>query len=342
MLYKNFIKRFTLKTYADAPKYLPSVSVIRGVAALAVCLFHFTKGFIAKISGVSFFIPYSWIGVEVFFVISGFVIPYALIGSYFKSQHYKGYLFKRLIRIEPAYLVSIVLVLFLNYLSALVPFYQGEPFEIDWSNLALHLGYLVNFFDQTWLNPVYWTLAIEFQFYILIGLLILIWNNSNKYMILFTVLGFLALSFIPQDTVRFFKQTDIFTMGVVCAFYKRGRLDLIPFLFSTIVIGIIIYINHHTVIVVLSYIAVYGIAFLHNLKQVGFLVFFGNISYSLYLLHIPIGGRVINLSKRLPLNDFGKMMAVALAVVISIVSAYIFYKVVEQPTHRFSKRFKLK
>ena len=52
----------------------------------------------------------------------------------------------------------------------MAPGFQGRP--IDWTpaQIAGHLGYLNTFLGLAWLNPVYWSLAIEFQFYILIGL----------------------------------------------------------------------------------------------------------------------------------------------------------------------------
>ncbi|WP_299228495.1 acyltransferase [uncultured Psychroserpens sp.] len=322
--------------------YLPSVTFIRGIAAFSVCLFHFTKGFISEISGPIQFAPYAWVGVEVFFVVSGFVIPYYLLDTKFKTKHYGGYLIKRIIRIEPAYLVSIALVIGLNYVSSLFTIYKGEPFSVSGNQLLLHLGYLIDFFDGTWLNPVYWTLAIEFQYYIVIGFLIILWNKNIRYLTILSVLLFLALSFIPQHDVKFFRHTDIFTIGIVCAFYKIGHLRKSYYLLAVIALGIIIYIHHNTVITVLSLIATLGIAFFNQKKKIAWLVFLGNISYSLYLTHVPIGGRVINLSKRFALNEFNKLLVILLAIVVSIVAAYIFYILIEKPSHRWSKSIKFR
>ena len=94
-------------------------------------------------------------GVEVFFVIFGFVIPYSLLKSKFSFKNYGGFLKKRFVRIEPAYLISIVVIILLNYCSTLVASYQGTPFSISPRTLILHLGYLINFFDEVWLSPVY-------------------------------------------------------------------------------------------------------------------------------------------------------------------------------------------
>jgi peptidoglycan/LPS O-acetylase OafA/YrhL len=114
---------------------------------------------------------YGWLGVEVFFVISGFVIPYSMHrGGYRVSQHFWRFLAKRLARLEPPYLVSIVVVVILWYLSALTPGFQGTNPDIRPTRLLLHLGYLNAFFGHPWLNPVYWTLGIELQYYLLVAI----------------------------------------------------------------------------------------------------------------------------------------------------------------------------
>lgn len=327
----------------EKKKYLSSVTLIRGIAALAVCLFHFTKGFISNVGSISeILMPYAWVGVEVFFVISGFVIPYMLLGQPFKGKHYGGYLLKRLIRIEPAYLGSIILIIGLNYISSLFTIYKGPPFSVSGHNILLHLGYLVEFFDGTWMNPVYWTLAIEFQYYLVIGFLLILWNRNNKYLTIITLLAFFALSFIPQDTVRLFNYTDIFTIGIVGAFFKKDYISKKYFFMLVAMIGVVIYFHHTYVITILAVGAILGIAFLNTIRNLNWLIFFGHISYSLYLLHVPIGGRVINLMSRFALGASGKVLVVIAAIVASVIAAYLFYLLVEKPSHRLSRKIKLK
>ena len=113
---------------------------------------------------------YGWLGVEVFFVISGFIVPYAMLRAGYTLSAWPTFMVKRLVRLEPPYLVSIVVVMLLGIASTMAPGFQGPP--IDWTpaQIAGHLGYLNTFLGLPWLNPVYWSLAIEFQFYVLIGL----------------------------------------------------------------------------------------------------------------------------------------------------------------------------
>ena len=175
---------------------LEVIDFLRGIAALSVAWFHFTNGNVdfldpglLKFSG-----KYGYLGVEIFFVISGFIIPYSLWRSQFNLRsHWKAFLAKRIIRLHPAYLASIILTIFLWYASTLHPSFQGQPPNLNLLNLLLHLGYLNGVFNQPWISPVFWTLGIEFQYYLLI---LLIWpflssrknyQNYFCYSILFCV-----------------------------------------------------------------------------------------------------------------------------------------------------------
>ena len=285
---------------------------------------------------------YAWSGVEIFFVISGFVIPYSLLGTQFKIRNYGGFLMKRLVRIEPAYLLSILVILLLNFVSSLFTMYQGETFFVSPMRLVLHVGYLVDFFDVEWLNPAYWTLAVELQYYLLIGVFIALWNLKNKYVTLISISIFLLLSFINFDSLRFIKYTDVFTIGILCAFYKKEWISKHIFVIATLFVALIIYFNHGLIIFTVTLLCSLIIAFFDNFSNNRMLLFLGNISYSLYLLHIPIGGRIINLTRRFDLSEFSKALVVLLAVAISIFSAWIFYLVIEKPSHKWSKKIKLR
>lgn len=280
-------------------------------------------------------------GVEVFFVISGFVIPFSLLGSSFRINKYWKFLKKRFLRIEPAYIVSILLVLALNYLATKTPGFAGEPFNVSIALIAQHLGYLVNFFDNTWLSPVYWTLEIEFHYYLIIGVLISVWNLNIKWLIALTLVGLLALSFWNQDTIPFFKYTDIFVLGIVTAFYKKEQLHNLLYILLILVVGYVISENHGLIIGVLTLVTAVLIAFFGRYGNSKILLFLGNISYSLYLIHVPIGGKVINLSKRLELNDPAKFGVILIALLVSIVVAWLFYKFIEKPSHQWAKKVKL-
>src|SRR5229473_3266591 len=100
-----------------------TVDALRGIASLSVAWFHFTHGNptflsegVLKSSG-----EYGWAGVHMFFVISGFVIPYALYKAQYSSRQFGRFLAKRIIRLDPPYFADIGLILALAYLVPLIP-----------------------------------------------------------------------------------------------------------------------------------------------------------------------------------------------------------------------------
>jgi peptidoglycan/LPS O-acetylase OafA/YrhL len=72
--------------------------------------------------------------------------------------------------------------------------------------------------------------------------------------------------------------------------------------------------------------------------------FFGRISYSLYLLHAPVGWRFISVVRRKFGPELGPGMGTAAfmgGVLLSVVAAWLLYIVVERPSTRFARRIKL-
>ena len=122
---------------------LAVIDLLRGIAASAVAWFHFTRGnprFLPegalRSSGA-----YGWLGVEVFFVISGFIIPFALYKEGYQLRlHWKRFIAKRLIRLDPPYLACIVVAVALSYASAATPGFKGEPPDFTWTQAGLHLA----------------------------------------------------------------------------------------------------------------------------------------------------------------------------------------------------------
>lgn len=203
-----------------------------------------------------------------------------------------------------------------------------------------HLGYLVRFFDNTWLSPVYWTLEIEFHYYLIIGLLIGLWHLKKKWLIVSSIALLLSLSILKQDVIPFFNYTNIFVLGILTAFYKKEQLDQTPFLILLILVAALVFYGHGLVIGVLTFLTAVLIAFYGSYGNTKVLIFLGNISYSLYLLHVPIGGKVINLNKRLDLNEFSKFGVILIALACSVFAAWLFYKYIEKPSHQWAKKVK--
>jgi peptidoglycan/LPS O-acetylase OafA/YrhL len=98
-----------------------SVELVRGLAALAVCIFHFTKYLWPAESITRKVGSFGWVGVESFFVISGFIIPYAMHRAGYQYAHFFRFLVKRYLRLAPPYLVAIALAQLLWWVGSFVP-----------------------------------------------------------------------------------------------------------------------------------------------------------------------------------------------------------------------------
>jgi peptidoglycan/LPS O-acetylase OafA/YrhL len=72
------------------------------------------------------------------------------------------------------------------------------------------------------------------------------------------------------------------------------------------------------------------------------LSFLGQISYSLYLVHFPVGVRLINFSSYYSLSAAGKAGALSASLAASIVAAYLLYLLVEKPAQVWSKSVRFK
>jgi peptidoglycan/LPS O-acetylase OafA/YrhL len=144
-------------------RHMPGVDLLRGLAILAVIIFH---GFAYsaplfpwhnRLAAALFHLTsFGWTGVNLFFTLSGFLITGNLIDSDGKPNFYSRFYIRRALRILPAYfLVLIILGLTrtasLNYLMVCVIFLA------NWPKLLLHGSFV--------LYPVLWSLAVEEQFY---------------------------------------------------------------------------------------------------------------------------------------------------------------------------------
>ena len=323
---------------------IETIQSLRGIASLAVTWFHLTER--ADYTPLNSSGMYGGHGVEVFFVISGFIIPYALHRSSYRLRDFRTFFLKRLIRLEPPYLISILIVLAL-YLSTIIPpWLRGEPHEafvVNGIGLALHLGYLNGYFGYDWLNPVYWTLAVESQYYLLIGLLFPLLASNRLWLrvVTFVTLGSMSLVSTSKPYIGNF--IFLFLMGILSWQLRAGLVNRWAYLAVLIVLILCSCLKPPIASTVAGMIAVAvllvgdSVSFLKS----RILLVLGDISYSLYLIHFSIGIHFINLYKSKvaaggALSPMREVLMILLALAVSLLSSYIFYKLVEQPARKFA------
>ncbi len=320
----------------SAPRY-PVIDLLRGLAAAAVCLFHFTNNHYLHGSWLEAVGQRGYLGVDAFFVISGFVMPLSLAAHRYDGTTLPRFLLARFVRLYPAFLATLLLIFALGYASSWAPGYRGESPHIALSRWVNNLALLCSFRADIWMNPVFWTLAIEAQFYVAIGLLqpLLV---HRKIGVRVACIGlWLAAPLLPGSAPTLLHFGALFGLGIVAFGRANRKLAPATALGLALLAGAIQLWTGGLASTLVAAITYACIAYFPDV-QLGPLQALGTISYSLYLLHAPIGGRVINLSTRWIESTPLRVAVIGVALTASIASAALLYRLIEKPSHQLSRR----
>lgn len=323
-------------------QYFPVVQVMRGIFTLLVAVYHLvrhhdTSGALLEADHVFMKIsePFSLL-VYAFFMFSAFVVPMGISGIDYRLEKFPAFILRRFIRIQLPYLASIILIIALD---ALWKIRQGEAPEIDPGRLITNFLYIAPLTGYTWYNIIYWTLCLEFQCYLVIGLLMPFFENADRRKIIL-LLG--AWSFCPiifKEHLFFFKYTPVFNMGLILFLFYRGRIKSIESLALILLSASMIAWQMRPEVLVILLISMGAIHFYRS-KQM-FFDFIGKPSYSMYLLHGLSGGLYLILRFRAGLGNLPWFFHLIAAILISIIASMIFYWFVEKPAEKIAKRIRL-
>jgi len=328
-----------------------SIQYLRGIAACMVMFYHFNLNNQKQADGIenvaNQILKRGYIGVEIFFCISGFVLLFALIKSKYTVPDFGNFFLRRIVRIEPPYILAVLLIVALNLVRNTTQATNNVDLSI--TNILMHFGY-INMFTGKWLSPVFWTLGIEFTFYIFIGLSFsLVVKNSLTRGI---VLGLFLLSSFLTDWHFLPFYSGYFVLGMVaCLFYLKmiGKPEFyiyavisalfILFSFENVIWNGFAAIKLHGDAVVKLVVSVAAVVlFFQKLKFNFFFYLLGLVSYSIYLLHTIIGTRLIIKALDLPYLSFKYIIFYVLACIISVIASVLYYKYIELPSLRWAKK----
>ena len=315
---------------------IQSIQLLRGIAAFMVLLNHGYDVRALPDSGFKRSFLYGSTGVNIFFIISGFIIPYSMFINNYKLSDFKDFFLKRITRIEPPYIVSIFLVLLLDYSTTLSSGYTGPAFSIDWLNVLGHVGYVNAFTGSHWLNAAYWTLAVEFEFYILLALLYPLIAHSNRWVLTITYMALVGATFITDSSRHIIHFLPFFLYGIGLFLYKSRKIDLRHYLFLTFVNTFVCYIVCGTFFVWLSLLVLLAIAFIKRVP--GPLMLLGTISYSLYLTHGVLITRFMGMVVKV--HGINVWVAFIISVILCLVFAWFYYITIEKFFLSLSKRIR--
>ncbi|QNI83321.1 acyltransferase family protein [Synechococcus sp. RS9907] len=337
----------------NSVRYRPEIDGLRAFAVIAVIINHFNKDLL----------PSGYLGVDIFFVISGYVITSSLAGRTSKNflDFLSGFYVRRIKRLVPA------LVMFVLITSVLISLFNPDPkvpLDVGWrslfgiSNIFLYQESTDYFAQSAELNPFThtWSLGVEEQFYLLFPFLI--WFSGfgrqepkgarNLFLCvavltIASLIGFISLYPVDQPAAYFLMLPRFWEMAAGCltfiVFEKRVKIKqalerVPPFLVCAAMVAVMFRpIGGRSGTIAIVFLSVILIACLqkrtaaYQIFTYKTIVYIGLISYSLYLWHWGI----LSISRwTIGVSWWSTPILLALIFIIAILS----YEYIEKPLRK--------
>ena len=334
---------------------------LRGIAALSVAWFHFywmtpLREPMQRVLPLPLHLLMrnGGLGVEIFFVLSGFVIAYSVRDARITPRFVGRFALRRSIRLDPPYWITIGLAVAIAALSHLV---LAQPVPVPtWGAVLAHVTYTQNILGVRNIVSVFWTLAYEVQFYLVLIMLLGIVQRAGAARsplvrrlaapIIFVPLALASLVLLATGTWAhgwFIDWWYAFFLGAVTCWTLAGRVRARwwALLVAATTAAAIAAGDIGPAAVLVTAVTIFTVGRLGRLQSwlnVRPLQFLGRISYSLYLVHF-LGATVAKLGAARTgdavLPAFGWFL---LANVVSIAAAWTMYRLVEAPSLRLTKQ----
>lgn len=303
---------------------------------MMVMMFHFLVfnnegSFLVKNETVRNWSEFGAQGVEMFFIISGFVMMLSLDRKDYTIGSYGRYMLKRIVRIIPLYWT----VIFAGIILSKWLWYQNP----DLNNMLANMFFTVDLFEGTyWYNPIFSTLGVEMQFYIVLGLMFpLIRSNRIWSYLIFSV--WIVLGYFTKDHYTMLMNAPFFIIGITLYYIYRDGNNLADWLTIFIVLCLLFWATFYDDIAV----SILTIVLLMGIKITWKpLVKLGSISYSIYLSHGLTGVLPLFFFTHSDYLGMDSPWLIVLVTVTSLTGSLIAYLVVERQSMRWSKKIRLK
>lgn len=252
----------------------------------------------------------------------------------FRLSSIGGFLGRRWVRIEIPYIASILV-----YLGIMIAWSikDGSGISVDFMQILHHLIYTIPFTDYAWFNEIYWTLALEFQFYIVIALAFPLFNSNNWIIRYGSLAVFSALGLLIPDNRLLFQYAPMFVVGIALYFHHLSATKTHPFAWG--LIGLcLVQIGFVFDIYAALFILASLILIPFSLSPKNLIVRIGKMGYSLYLIHGAAGGSLLYFLAKNELSTGMKYLAIVGAILFSIGVSYVFYRLIELPSVKGARR----
>ncbi|MGD0348599.1 MAG: acyltransferase [Terracidiphilus sp.] len=146
----------------DHRHHLESLDGIRGIAILMVFFFHYyprnTHNPVALLSGLG------WLGVDLFFTLSGFLITGILYDTASQAHFFRNFYVRRALRLLPVYFIVVAVIFGVGWLYGERPNWWALPYFLYGSNIVQNLNISIGVGRHLQIGHL-WSLALEEQFY---------------------------------------------------------------------------------------------------------------------------------------------------------------------------------
>jgi peptidoglycan/LPS O-acetylase OafA/YrhL len=358
----------------DAGSRIAALDGLRGVLAMIVVVAHYfgevPHGFAA--------FTLAWVAVRVFFVLSGFLMARIILENLASPGFFKTFYIRRACRTLPVYLVLLVIVFGALHLFRDVAWMQADRILPLWSFLTFTQGFVMvarNDFGSDWLTPS-WTLTVEEQFYLIAPLICLAVPRRHLLKALWACvalsIGFRVLAF--EGGVISSKAGMVLLPGAMHAMFlgmigallleeKRidwsrwdGLLRVAPLVCLS---GVILaklaggegspWFEQFGVPLVSVAAMLYLMAIVRNAPEAErlrshALRVLGRLSYSIYLLHMPVLGLMhgLILGGRPDIGTWPQIAVTFAAVPVALALAWVVNRTIEQPMIAYGRTWKFR
>ena len=332
-------------------RQISSLQVLRGFAAIAVAFYHAQiimaqpeYGGITLLQGIA---TKGWLGVNFFFVLSGFIISYAHHNDIGKPDRVGKYAWRRFARVYPVYWIYLT-----GYICA-AALGIGNP-DFSWD--LEHLLSAYSLIPMTWapsipLQPA-WTLFFEIGFYLVFACIIL---NRIFGLTVITIwvlaIGYTSFILGQNDFWPLHVWNIYFLVGIGTHLaYRKTPTHWWPMILAAGVITLIAMlglglIDDHLGKAIKKPLAILALAIPFAMILLGVillegatgwqapksLMFLGNASYSIYLIHSPVLSVLAALSHNFISINVHPLLLYSAFVTLSVAAGAIAHLVIEQP-----------
>jgi len=320
------------------------LDLLRGAACAMVLGFHFlhrgqrshwlTDLAPAWLSGIA---RYGNLGVHLFFILSGFVIFMSAEGATVRQ-----FAASRAARLYPAFWVASVITAATAWALA------STTFDVTLWTLVVNLTMVPQWFDVPYVDGSYWSLAVELQFYLLIGLMLALRWSAHIERLMF---GWLVLCLVdlfrPMWRLEFWAAINwaqYFCLGITCYLVRRGglttsRVVLLLCSYALILAGWLTRLPaadqpweqvFAPALIVSGFVLVFvGIALGHwRAPPMRFGALAGALTYPVYVLHENVGYLLI---EQLKPTGWPFLLRVALVVTLLLLVCWHIHLRIEKP-----------